>query len=260
MKLAHQQSTGLLERLAPLIERDTKQVREGLPEGAKKLGELLDDDPGSDLAGLQRAIKKARAAVESLAFAKSTFFVFVDKDGTVLRSETDPDLPAGQSLYEAIPATKKLSDAGTGLLEAYGTMKGLRGAEKGADMQWVVGHPVKNKDGDVSGSFVTGWSLRKYAHYLEEDTRRHLTKSLGDKPKSIPLVYVFVVRGEQAFGAPVTPDVNAEAVGKLDVLSKAKGGVYQATIDVEGRGFVIVAKAFPQLGEGVGLAVLLSPV
>jgi len=262
-KLHQQQATELLERLAPLIERDTKQVRDGLPEGAKKLASLLDDDPGADLAALQRSIKRARAAVESLAFAKSTFFVFVGKEGTVLRSETDPDLPAGKSLYEAVPEAAKLSEKGTGLFETYGSMHGLRGAQNGPDKQWLVGHPIKNKKGEVTGSFVTGWSLRKYAHYLEEDTRRHLTKTLGEKgekAKAIPLVYVFVVVGKDAYGAPVTPEVNAEALGKMDLLGKAKGGKLQTTVDVDGRSFILVAKPFEDLGDNAGLAVMFSPV
>jgi hypothetical protein len=257
-KLHQQQATELLERLAPLIERDTKQVREGLPEGAKKLAALLDDDPGADLAALQRSIKRARSGVESLAFAKSTFFVFVGKEGTVLRSETDPDLPAGKSLYEAIPEAQKLSEEGTGLFETYGSMRGLRGAQNGPDKQWIVGHPIKNKKGEVTGSFVTGWSLRKYAHYLEEDTRRHLTKTLGEKGKAIPLVYVFVVVGTEAYGAPVTPEINAEALGKLDIMGKAKGGTLQTTVDVDGRKFLLVAKPLQDLGDNAGLAVMFS--
>jgi hypothetical protein len=259
-KLATQQANELVDRLTPLIERDTQQIRKGLPEGAKKLGGMLDDDPGADLAALQRSIARARAAVEDLAFAKSTFFVFVGKEGTVLRSETDPDLPAGKSLYQAVPGTKKLSEKGTGLFETYGFMHGLRGVQQGPDKQWIVGHPVESSEGEVVGSFVTGWSLRKYAHYLEEDTRRHLTKSLGEKSKAIPLVYVFVVVGDEAFGAPVTPDVNAEALVKLDVMSKAKGGALQTSIDVDGRDFIVVAKPFSQLGDNAGLAIMLSPV
>lgn len=259
-KVAKQQVGKLLARLAPLIERDTKQVREGLPKGAEKLASLVDDEPGADLAGLQRAIKRARADVESLAFAKSTFFLFVGADGTVLRSETDPDLPAGKSLYEAVPETKKLSDPSTGLFETYGSMHELRGAEKGADQQWIVGHPVKSGEGEVVGSFVTGWSLRKYAEYLEEDTRRHLTKTLADEAKSISLVYLFVVVGGEAYGAPVTPEVNAEAIGKLGVVSKAKNDELPTTIDVDGRSFVVDAEVFEQMGDDVAVAIMYSPV
>lgn len=259
-KEAQKLAFATVERLLPLVERDTKQVRDGLPEGAKKIAPLLDDEPGADLASLQRAIQKARAGVESLTFAKSTFFVFVDPKGSVLRSEADPDLAAGEVLTKAIPDMSKLAEPGAGMLEAFGNVHGLRGVQSGPDLQWVVGHPVVDAAGKVKGSFVTGWSLRSYAHYLEEDTRRYLIKSSGDKPRAIPLVYVFLVRGTEAFGAPVTPDVNAEAVAKLDVASKAAAGSFQTRVEVEGRSFLLVAKPCPALGKDVALALLLSEV
>ncbi|MBI4700014.1 MAG: hypothetical protein HY744_02420 [Deltaproteobacteria bacterium] len=259
-RLAQQKASAAVERLPPLVERDVGQVRGGLPKGAEELGKRLGDDPGADPAGLQRAIQAARAAVKDLAFAKSTFFLFVDSSGTVLRSEEDPDLPAGKSLTQAIPAMKKLSEPGAGLLEAWGYMEGLRGVNKGADHQWVVGHPVKGKEGKLLGGFVTGWSLRKYAYYLEEDARAELIRKLGEeqKAKAIALTYVFVVKGGQAYGAPVTPDVNAEAVTKLDLAAKVKAGPFRTTLEIEGRSFALEARACKPLGDDAALAVLLS--
>jgi hypothetical protein len=259
-KALEQQALAAVDRLLPLVERDTKQVRDGLPVGAKKIAPLLDADAGGDLAALQRAIGKARASVDGLAFAKSTFFVFVDPQGVVLRSEADPDLAAGQSLFASVPETKRLADSGAQLVETFGKMPGFRGVQNGADMQWIVGHPVTDDASKLKGAFVTGWSLRNYASYLEEDTRRELVKSAGDTPKAIPLVYLFVVRGNEAFGAPITPDVNAEAVGKLDLVPKAKAGPYTTTIDLEGRSFAVGAKACPALGPEVVLALLYSEV
>jgi hypothetical protein len=257
-KIGGERASGLIDHLIPLVERDAKQVRDGIPEGAKKIAPLLEDQPGGDLATLQRAIQKSRAGVQNLAFAKSSFFVFVDPQGTVLRSESDPDLAAGGSLYKDIPEMKKLEDPSATVVEAFGKMHGLRGVQNGQDMQWVVGAPVSNAAGKRLGSFVTGWSLRSYANYLEEDARRFLEKGQGDQIKAAPLVYVFLVRGSEAFGAPVTPDVNADAIGKLDVVTKANAGIFQTKLDIEGRAFVLVAKPCPPLGSEVALAVLYS--
>jgi len=258
VKAGGQRAGALIDHLMPLVERDVKQVRDGLPEGAKKIAPLLEDQPGGDLASLQRAIQKSRASVQSLAIAKSTFFVFVDMQGTVLRSEVDPDLAAGGSLFKDIPEMKKLEDPKGGLVETFGKMHGLRGVQTGPDMQWVVGVPVSNAAGKALGSFVTGWSLRAYANFLEEDARRFLEKSQGDQIKAAPLVYVFLVRGKEAFGAPVTPDVDADAVGKLDIVTKAAAGTFQTTVDIEGRTFVLVAKPCAPLGSDVALAILFS--
>jgi hypothetical protein len=249
-----------LERLLPLVERDCAQVREGLPEGAAKIAKLVDADPGTDLAGLQRAIAGARASVHKLVVAKSTFFVFADAQGTVLRSEVDPDLAAGLVLPKEIPDLARLFAPGAELVEAYGSSHGLRGVEKGRDAQWVVGAPVKDASGALRGAFLSGWSLRRYAHYLEEDVRRWLSDQQADKSKPIPLAYVFVVMADRAFGAPVTPDVNSEAVAKLEVVPKTRAAPWQGFIDVEGRRFAVAARAAPAMGAHVALVLLLSGV
>ena len=85
-----------VDALLPLVERDTKQIRDGLPKGAEILTKQLDSDPGDDREGVRRALEKARAGVPDLAVAKGTFFVFVAPSGVVLRGESDPDLAADQ--------------------------------------------------------------------------------------------------------------------------------------------------------------------
>ena len=257
-KMAAEKAGPILERLMPLLERDTKQVREGLPEGAAVLSKLLDNDPGSDPTGLLRALKKARAAVKKLEFAKSTFFAFVGPKGTVLRTNADTDLAAGQSLLKDVPDSKKMLDAKAGLVEVFGYLHGFRGVQKGGDEQWIVGHPVASKEGKLLGVFVSGWALRLYAKYLQGDTRVHLEAQAKDKTKPIPLVYVFIARGDKAWGAPVTPDSNAQAVAKLDLQSKTKTGTYQSSVKLEGRTFAVAARAAPKLGDGVVIAVLVS--
>ncbi len=253
-------ATTALERLVPLVARDVEQVRTGLPTGATELAKRLDTDPGADPAGLQRAIVRARAAVRSLDFSKSTFFMFVDPQGMVVRSQVDPDRPAGRSLYAAIPAMKKLSEPQAALVEAFGKMKELRAVQNGPDIQWVVGYPVKDSAGKLQGSFVTGWSLRHYAKVLEDLTRAHLSKTLGDDTKAAPLAYVFVVKGAEAFSAPVTPEVNAEAVAKADLVAKTKNGRLHTLIEIDRRRFTLVAERCPAFGDDVALALLITPL
>jgi hypothetical protein len=258
-KEADNQLAPALEMMDPLLQRDVKQLREHLAEGAKVLGKQLDDDPAADPAGLQRAIKKARASVHDLAVSKGTFFVFVEPAGVVVRSETDPDLAAGESLFKEVPDAKKFF-AAEGVTEVFGSMHGLRGYEKGGDEQWFLGHPVKDADGKVKGAFVTGWSLRMYANYLEDHVRRHLQKTAPDPSKPIPLVYVFMLRGSHAWGGKLTPDVNAQALAELDLLGSLGDGMHKTSLVIEERKFLIAAKKVPELGADVGLAVMASPL
>ena len=140
----------------------------------------------------------------------------------------------------------------------WGYCAGLRGVQKGGDLQWVVGAQVKGKAGKLKGAYVTGWSLRKYAEYLENHIRDHLTQIQENKTKPIPLVYVFIVKGKQAFGGPVTPDVNAKGVGDLDILAKCADGRYQTKMTLEEREFMVVAQREPAMGDDVAVALLFS--
>lgn len=258
-KLSAQRAPAALEFLFPLVERDVAQVRKGLPEGAVALGKLLDTDPGQDPEGLRRDLEKARAGVTDLAIAKSTFFVFVGLDGIIQRSEVEPDLAAGGSLVSEIPDAKALLDK-PGTTEVFGSMHGLRGVQKGSDLQWVVGHPVVTSKGQKVGVFATGWSFRKYADFLEGALRRHLTSIAEDKKHAAPLAYVLLARGDKAYGGAVTPDVDAEAVAKLDLPNKVGDGLFAQPITVEGQSFALVAKKLSSLDKDTVLVLLFSVV
>lgn len=249
----------LFTEILPLVERDTKQIRDGLPKGAAIIAKHLDEDPGADPAALQRAIQGARAGVYDLEVCKGTFFVFVDEKGTVLRSQDDPDLAAGASLTESVPDAKKIF-TGKGLTEVWGTVHGFRGFEKGDDMQWIVGAPVTGKEGALRGAFVTGWSLRKYAESLEVLARDALTKKAENPDKPIELLYVLFAKGDRAFGGGLTPDVNVAAVAKLDVVKQSANGTYKTTVTVEGREFVVAARRAPALAEDVAIVFMISAV
>lgn len=260
-KLQEQASADLLGKLIPVAKEDAAQVRRGLPEGAKKLGEIVDTDPGANLAALQRAIRTARATVKDLDVAKSTFFSFVDTTGIVLRSEADPDLLAQKSILVAFPALKKGLEPSAGVVEVWGEMDEIRGIRTGQDLQWVAAHPVKDKEGQVKGMFVTGWSFRRFALHIEEMAKRELLETAErEKKKRVPIVYVFIVKGGKAYGAPVTPDVNAKAVEALDLEAKTQSGPFRSTIEITGRAFSVAAERTPDLGETTVLTTLLSEI
>jgi hypothetical protein len=259
--LSEQNATQAVAKLLPVIKEDVEQVRRGLPEGAKKLGTLLEADPGQNLAGLQQAIQNARGSVHDLNVAKSTFFSFADTSGTVLRSEADPDLLAGKSVFAAFPDLKKAIDPASGNVEVFGEMQEMRGLRAGQDYQWVVAHPVKDAGGQVKGLFVTGWSYRRFAYHLEETAKRELIEAAKQESrKKVPLIYVFVLKGKQAYGAPVTPDVNTKAVEGLDLIEKTGAGPWKGSVDITGRTFGVGAQRTPELGPDAGVAVIMSEV
>lgn len=250
-----------IERLLPTIERDLKQVRVGLPKVAAQLPRYLGDDLGADLEGLKRALTGVRTRVYELAAAKTNFLVFVDHKGVVVRGENDPDLAVGHSLIEPLPGMKPLLTQPKGLVETFGYMHGLRGVQKGGDLQWVVGTAVTNKEGSRKGSLVTGWSFRRYAGLLEANARQHAEKAAEGKRDRRPLLYVFLLKGNKAYGGAITPDVSAKAVGDLALPSKLKGEeIIQSAVRIAERDYAIGARALPGLGDGVAIAVLVSVI
>lgn len=255
------EATEEVTKLLPLVKEDVEQVRKGLPEGAKKLGEILDPDPGANPASLQRAIATARDSVKTLQLAKSTFFSFIDTNGVVLRSEADPDLLAHKNVFTTFPVLKKAIEPTSGLVEIYGEMPEMRGVRTGADLAWAVAHPVKDKDGAVKGAFLTGWSFRRFALVLEEAAKRDtLELATKEGKKQPPIIYVFVVKGSKAYGAPVTPDVNADEVEKLGLVEKTAAGSWKTTFEITGRSFSVAAQRAPELGSDAAIAVMLSEI
>lgn len=249
-----------LDALIPLTERDSKQVREGVPKAAEHIVKHLDKDPSADVEGLKRALTKTREEIKDLAFSKVTFFAYAGPDGVVLRSEAETDLAAGNSIIKAIEDTKQLFGDGAKAIETFGYMEGLRGVNKGNQLQWVVGSPVK-RDGKAIGAVVAGWSLRLYAKYLDTHFIQAIEKTKEDPNKPNPLAYTFVVKGKQAFGSPDAPDVNMTMLGELDLPSKVQGDkLFTVRKEVESRTFLVGARKAPALGDDLFVACMLSAV
>jgi hypothetical protein len=250
-----------LGHLLPLAKEDVAQVRHGLPAGTEKLAKALDADTLLNPTAVQKAIARARAEVPELAICKSTWFSFADPTGTVLRSEQDPDMLAGKSVLSAFPALKKATEAGSGLAEAFGEMKELKMAKTGPDLAWLAAMPVKDDKGGVKGMFVTGWSFRAFAYHLEQSAKMKVAETSRDKgKKNPPMVYIYVLKGKTAYGAPGTPDVNAKAIEDMDLLGKTAGGTYKGALEITNRTFGVAGARLPEMGDDAALAVIASEI
>lgn len=260
-KVSEDKAAAGATRLVPVVRESAGQVRRGLPRGAKKLATLLEADPGANLEMLQRAVATARAGDKDLEFAKSTFFSFADTAGIVLRSESDPDVLVTKSILVPFPALKTALDAKSGVVEAFGEMSELAGVRGKPDRQWVAAHPVLGEGNAVRGIYVTGWSLRRFSAYLEDTLKRELVEAAQKAgEKSVPVAYVFVVFGPKVYGAPQTPDIDAEALDKLDLLAKTQSGPYRGQIQITDRTFGVAAERTPELSPETAVAVLLSEI
>lgn len=260
-KVSEQSAADALATVAPLLKDDVTQVKRGLPEGAQKIGPMLDPDTVTNLITLQKAITRTRNIVHDLEVAKSTFFAYTDPTGKVLRSEADLDLLAEKPLFPSFPALRKAAEPGAGFTETWGEMKELRSAKTGPDLIWAAAMPVKDDKGQVKGLFVTGWSLRALAYHLETSLKMSVAEaSQKAGKKNPPIIHVYVIKGKTAYGTPDTPVVNAKAVEDQDAFGKCAAGPYRGTVDITGRPFGLAASRAPEVGDDAAVAVLASDI
>jgi hypothetical protein len=243
--------------LVAASEQDVAEVRQGLPEGAKKLSSLFKDAlPGvPDAQTAAKALETARDTVQDLRVAKSTFFAVTTTDGLVLRNDRERDDMVGKKLFDSYPGLKTALTAG--YVESRGSMKEAAGVRNRDDSQWVAAVPVV-VDNAAVGVYATGWSWSAYAYRLENALR---SKVLGETPEGgkVPLLYVYVVVGDAVYGAPISPQVNAKAIADLKPLSQLKGSEpFTAELEIEGRGFGLAVMGAGKLGKDVAIAVLRS--
>jgi hypothetical protein len=246
------------QALLDVVKTDVEEVRNGLPKGAPLLAPLYEGDksPKDDLKAVREALETARAKTQDLRVAKSTFFALVDEHGVVLRNDQEQDVMVGKNVFTSYPGLK---DAlGDKYVEARGSMPEAAGV-KGPDGQWVAAAPVKSGD-KVRGLYVTGWSWSSYAYRLETSLRGTVKSGLKGENEKMPLVYVYMVVEDAAYGAPVSPEVNAKAIVDHKPLAKIPGddGSTEANLEIEGRDFGLSVRKTPVLGKGVAVAVLRS--
>jgi hypothetical protein len=245
--------------LAETVKKDVGEVRAGLPAGAAAFGAMWKADATieTDSKSAQHALDETRKKIQDLRIAKSTFFAIADPNGTVIRNDQEQDRMAGHALFSAFPA---LADAKTKYVETNGSMPEASGVRAPRpDAQWVAAAPVQ-VDGALKGLFVTGWSWSSYAYRLEFALRSQVRSELmGKTTEKEPLLYVYVLVGKSAYGAPVTPEVNVKKIADLDPLAQAKSEeVFAQKIEVTGRAYGLAVKRTPTLGAEVAVAVMRS--
>jgi hypothetical protein len=246
--------------LAPLASESLGAVRSGLPDASKRMTHMLDDDPGTDLAGLQRVLRSTTVAIPGLQTVWPTYAFFVDRQGTVLRTDSDPDSAAGRSLVASFPDLRAALVAGSGVVAAKGRMAELSMAKAGPDATWLAAHPMVNKAGEARGALVVGWSLRRLAHALEDLAHKRVEEAATKSGKKVPVVYVYILQGGEAFGALLTPEVGAAAVAQMDLLAKTASGPYRGAADIGERAFGVAAERLPALADDAVLVVVYSDV
>ena len=253
-KISVEKATAHADHLVKTAQGDVSEIRQGLPEGAKVLAPLFSKPtpPAEDLKEVRDTLQQARDKVQDLRVAKSTFFALADANGTVLRNDLEQDLMAGKSLFGSFPELKQAA-AGK-YVETHGSMPEASEAKGRPDGQWIAAQPIA-VDGATKGFYVTGWSWSAYAYRLENAAR---TEARGQGGKE-PLLYVYVVVDSAVYGAPVSPEVNAQKIAEQKPLDKITGDLpFTAELEITGRDFGLAVRATPALGAKVGIAMLHS--
>jgi hypothetical protein len=254
-KVSAEQAKEHAKYLLEEANQDVEQVRKGLPKGAKLLAKVFEDGEPMDAQKSSEALERARGKTYELRLAKSTFFALVEPNGKVIRNDQEQDRMVGKNIFGSYAALKKVAQGET--VEARGSMPEAAGVRGKPDAQWVVGVPVKSK-GEVAALYVTGWSWSAYAYRLETALRSNILSNTKEGGK-VPLTYVYVIVGDQAYGAPISPVVNGQAILKQKPLASAKAGEPFATpLEIENRQFGLAVVPLEKLGKDVGIAVLRS--
>ncbi len=244
--------------LVALVDKDLAEVERGMPEGAKHLAALVSGgaDPKQDVAGVRKALLRVRRDVVDLGIAKSTFFALADVTGVAIRNDLEEDVMAGQNLFSIFPA---LARAKGGYIATTGSFPGAPG-KSGPDEDWVAAVPVKRDDGSTGAVFVTGWTYRYFARHLQESLKDRLVdeaKASGNEGK-LPIFYVAVFDRSGVYAAPLTPQVDEQALAGLDLVAKTAAGEAQGTAALTDRPFGWAAARTPKLAPDTGVVVLRS--
>jgi hypothetical protein len=256
-EVSKQKARAHVEMLAKAADVDVKEIRAGLPLGSKQLEEhFADGKAGEDAAAAKEALERARNRVQDLRTAKSTFFLIANKQGVILRSDLEHDGLAGKNLFASFGELKGAL-AGK-YVESRGSMAEAAGVRGRGDGQWVAATPV-SKGSEVAGLYATGWSWSAYAYRLENQLRSTVKSEARESQGKEPLVYVYVLVDSEAYGAPISPDVNAKAIKQSGLMGRASGeAVVDQALEIEGRDFGLALRRVPELGSNVAISVLRS--
>jgi len=246
------------EFIAKAAVKDVGEVRKGLPAGATALEPLFKEAAPEAPAAVdaREELLRVRSKNNDLDSAKSTFFLIAGIDGSIIRNNLDEDDMAGKDLFSVYPASKEAVKKA--YIEFVGEWDIARGVNGRPDAQWVASAQIKGPEGDPAGLLVAGWSWSSYAYRLEMALRSDILGETKEGEK-VPLTYVYVIVGDQAYGAPVSPVVNGETIVKQKPLEKAKDGeIWSTPLEITRRDFGLAVKKIPELGSNVAIAVLRS--
>lgn len=253
-KLSAERAQAHAQFLLKAAKEDVAELKRGMPKGVEHLKPAFSDG-APDSQSAASALETARNKVQDLRVAKSTFFALVGKDGVVIRNDQDQDLMAGKNMFAAYPALKQVLQGKT--VETRGSMKEAAGVRGKSDAQWLFGVPIE-VDGDVVGAYVSGWSWSAYAYRLETSLRSDVLSSTEEGGK-VPLLYVYVLADGKAYGAPISPIVNGEAIVNQKPLEQAsEAQPFSTPLEIEGRQFGLAVVPLKAVGPKVGIAVLRS--
>jgi hypothetical protein len=246
------------QHLVDTAKQDTTEIRQGLPRGAEELAKHWADepDPLTDPEAARRLLTRAHDKVQDLRVAKSTFFALASLDGMVVRNDREQDRMAGRPLFPGFPGLAKAANGD--YVEALGSMPEAHGVKGKPDAEWVAAKGVKVGDA-VRALYVTGWAWSSYAYRLEFSLRSQVELELRGTRQNVPLLYVFVIVGSDVYGAPASPEVNAQTIAQRDPLAHlSPQGSFSTLLDITGRTFALGVQAAPDLAPRVAIAVLRS--
>ncbi len=243
-----------VQSLVGITQEDVREVRTGLPLGAEEIAKNIPTEGEIDAQTAREALERARNKVQDLRIAKSTFFALVATSGVVIRDDQQQDRLAGKNIFPGFPG---LAMASVGYVETRGSLPEAAEVRGRPDAQWVAAVGVGPK-GARRALYVTGWSWSAYAYRLENAVRS-AARGAASNPGKEPLLYAFVLVGDDVYGAPVSPDVNLKAVHEHVQLSQLHAATpFTTELEITGRGFGLAAELAPDLGAKVAVAVLRS--
>jgi hypothetical protein len=251
-------AVGHAQALVAIAKQDVAEVRAGLPAGAEVVAKswAAGSEPMADPESAREALTEARNKVQDLRVAKSTFFALASPEGVVVRNDREQDLMAGKPLFASFPALAKAVDGS--YVETLGSMPEAHGVKGKPDAEWVAAQGIRVGD-SARALYVTGWAWSSYAYHLEFALRGQINSELKGTRNSVPLIYVFVIVGNDVYGSPESPEINAQAIAErhpLDHLSA--DGTFSSLLEVTNRPFALGVRSAPELGATVALGVLRS--